>query len=100
MIWADTWDEISCEWTTLELPIPADSSPEMIVQAVDQACATPIGSVPKGQEWAVKSHSRTGPILSIECRTSQNLLGIILVNYEEMESDGTKTFTACSFTVH
>lgn len=82
-MWVNTWDEISAEWATLELPIPADSSPAAIAEAVDQACAAPIGSIPIGQGWIVRSHSRSGPILTIECRTVDNLLGILLVNDEE-----------------
>ena len=83
MIGADFWDEISCEWEQINLEIPADSDPATIIKALDAAVAEPFGFIPSEEIWHLKSSSLAGPILTIECRTSRNHLGIILVNYEE-----------------
>ena len=87
MISVDFWDEISCEWDHVELDIPANSDPHTIIQAVDAAVAEPVGSIPPEEAWHLKSYSQTGPLLTIECRTSRNHLGIILVNLEEGRAD-------------
>ena len=49
-MWLSIWDEVSAEWSTLELDSPFDSTPETITQAIDQACAAPVGSIPIGEE--------------------------------------------------
>ena len=87
MISVDFWDEISGEWGHADLDIPADSTPETIIKAVDAAISEPLGFIPSEEIWHLKSSSLAGPILTIECRTSRNHLGIILVNLEEDRSD-------------
>ena len=82
------WDEIGCAWSEMELDIPCDvRDPELINKAVG---AEVVGDGPTCDEdesdspdgWDVKSHSFTGPILTIETRSDRNHLCIIVVNYE------------------
>jgi hypothetical protein len=83
MLLVNTWDEISAEWQSVELDVPRDASPDEIVRAVDEATFEPLGFAPSEELWSLKAHGRTGPLLTIECRTSRGHLGIILLNFEE-----------------
>jgi hypothetical protein len=82
------WDEISGEWSEMELDIPSHSrDPKLINKAVGAqvagdgpTCDEDESESPDG--WDVKSHSFTGPILTIESRSDRNHLCIIVVNYE------------------
>lgn len=83
------WDEIGMIWGEFELPIPKDTKdPKIINNALGEAIA---GTDPLDEDddqtspdgWEVKSHSFTGPILTIETRSDINHLAIIIVNYED-----------------
>lgn len=83
MISADFWDEISCEWGHVDLDIPADSDPETIVRAVDSYVAAPLGGfIPPEEEWHAVASGRVGCLLTIECRTSEGLLGIVVAKLD------------------
>ncbi len=76
------WDELSCEWQQVEVDLPEDASAEQISFILDAKTS--------GEDledfhsiWRVQSYSRTGPILTIECRSSRNHLSILIVNFEE-----------------
>jgi len=76
------WDEISCEWQQVDVDLPEDATPEQIAFTLD---AQTSGVDPEDFRsiWRVKSYSRTGPILTIETRSSRNHLSILVVNFED-----------------
>ena len=82
MLTVSCWDEISCEWQQVEVDLPEDATPEQISFTLD---AQTSGVDPEDFHsiWHVKSYSRTGPILTIETRSSRNHLSILVVNFEE-----------------
>ncbi len=82
MLTVNCWDEISCEWQQVEVDLPEDVTPAQIAFTLD---AQTSGIDPEDFQsiWEVKSYSRTGPILTIECRSSRNHLSILVVNFEE-----------------
>lgn len=97
------WDEISGVWSEHELNIELTEDPNEINSALGAKLVEPSrpwitlggllqfpSSSPKDDDdfdisadgWEVRSHSRTGPILTIETRSDRGHLGIIIVNYE------------------
>ena len=81
------WDEIGMTWSDIELEIPSDTrDPHLINKALGEYCIGDNDSdsdceSPDG--WEVKSHSITGPIMTIESRSDRNHLAIIIVNFED-----------------
>ena len=81
------WDEIGLAWSEIELDIPSDTrDPLEISKALGRHC---VGDDDLDEDlespdgWEVKSHSITGPIMTIETRSDRNHLAIIVVNYED-----------------
>jgi len=83
----NTWDEISMEWAEHELDIDLTQDPEAINLALGNSLVDydlPVAEDETGGDgWQVKSHTMTGPILTIETRSDRNHLCIIIVNYED-----------------
>lgn len=83
MLRISNWDSIAMAWSDRDLDLPADCrDPEAINLALGQAVA----ESPEGDGWEYRSHSQTGPILTIETRSDRNHLSIIIVNDEEQEA--------------
>ena len=82
MLTVNVWDEISCAWQQVEVDLPEDSTPQQIAFILD--CQTS-GENPEDFHpiWEVRSYSRTGPILTIETRSSRNHLSILVVNFKD-----------------
>lgn len=78
MLIVHLWDEICGEWSRSELDLPPDTRDP---QAINRA----VNNEDDEDGWTVKSHSTTGPILTIVARSDRNHLGIILVNAEEQD---------------
>lgn len=69
------------EWQTTELKgVNLNTTPQEIARALDKTTAD---TDTFGDIWPLKSFSRTGPILTIVCRSDRNHLSIIIVNDEE-----------------
>lgn len=82
MLTVNCWDEISCEWQQVEVDLPGDASPEQIAFVLDaQTSGADLEDF--HSIWRVQSYSRTGPILTIETRSSRNHLSILVVNFED-----------------
>ena len=82
MLTVNCWDEISCEWQQVELDLPEDCTPEMIAFTLDAQTSGVANLEDFHSIWEVRSYSRTGPILTIETRSSRNHLSILLVILE------------------
>ena len=82
MLTVNVWDEISAEWQQVEVDLPEDATPEQIAFTLD-AQTSGVDLEDFKSIWQVKSYSRTGPILTIETRSSRNHLSILVVNFEE-----------------
>jgi len=82
MLTVSCWDEISAEWQTVMVDLPEDATPDQIAFTLD-AQTSGVDPEEFHSIWRVKSYSRTGPILTIECRSSRNHLSILIVNFEE-----------------
>lgn len=73
------WDEINGFWEH-ELDIPSTTrDPEVINRELGKAI---LGNE-EGDGYEVRSHSITGPIITIETRSDRNHLAIIIVNLED-----------------
>lgn len=82
MLTVSCWDEISCEWQQVGVDLPEDATPEQIAFTLD-AQTSGANLEDFHSVWRVQSYARTGPILTIETRSSRNHLSILVVNFEE-----------------
>lgn len=72
-----TWDEISDEWATHELPIDSTDPVE-----INRILGSLLANDEEGDGYEVVSSSQTGPILTIETRDDHNHFAIVIAIIE------------------